>query len=264
MPTAIKAPTAPSRRRVTFGDAERSGGHTVRHVRGRPVWLLLAPGALFVAACVLFPITGSKGTMPPPGPNGEIDPSAVPDFVAVAGSKGVAGYVAKEAMLGGASEQSWPVYADDLRTIVGHLVPGRGFVPVGVDAATVPTFEAHAGPLDPNSTPMAGTVFAYVRNRSHLDAYVAVVADGHVQNGATGFLPDGNIGVSCGPVPPGSRLVLLDRSPIDPAARPKQTIYVGVPLTGSVSLSIDVSPDDVATVGNGIPDWWTSGPPPAC
>ncbi len=197
--------------------------------------------------------------MPPPGSNGEIDPSAVPDFVAVAGTEGVAGYVAKDAVLGGAAEQSWPVYSDDLRTIVGHLVPGRGFVPMGVDPATVPTFEAHAGPLDPNTAPTAGVVVAYVRNGSSTEVPVAVVTNGQIENGAGGFTP-GSVAVWCGPVLPGSRLVLLDRSPIDPAASPKQTIYVGVPTTGSVSLSIDVSPGGVATVGSGVPTWWTSEP----
>jgi len=54
--------------------------------------------------------------------------------------------------------------------------------------------------------------------------------------------------------------VLLDRSPIDPAARLKQTIYVGVPTTRSVSLSIHVSADGVATVGSGVPEWWRGDP----
>src|ERR1700730_187380 len=33
-----------------------------------------------------------------------------------------------------------PVYEPDLRTITGYEYPGRGFVPVGVDPANVPTF----------------------------------------------------------------------------------------------------------------------------
>jgi hypothetical protein len=215
--------------------------------------------AMLLAACALLPVAGSKGTMPPPGPNGEIDPSAVPDFVAVAGTEGVAGYVAKDAVLGDLGDRSWPVYSEDLRTIVGHLVPGRGFVPAGVDPATVPTFEAHAGPLDPNATPTAGVVVAYVRNGSSSEATIAVVTNAQIENGAGGFTP-GSAGVWCGPVLPGSRLVLLDRSPDDPGAKPKQTMYVGVPTAGSMSLSIDVSPGGVATVGKGVPDWWTTEP----
>lgn len=48
----------------------------------------------------------------------------------------------------------WPVvYGDDLRTVVGQMVPGKGFVPVGVDPATVPTFAVEVGPsVDPGST----------------------------------------------------------------------------------------------------------------
>ena len=55
--------------------------------------------AVALAACVLSGATGTKGTMPPPGANGEIDPSAVPEFIGVAGADGIAGYVAKEAVL---------------------------------------------------------------------------------------------------------------------------------------------------------------------
>lgn len=30
------------------------------------------------------------------------------------------------------------MYGEDLRTVVGHLYPGRGFVPIGVDPSGVP------------------------------------------------------------------------------------------------------------------------------
>lgn len=217
--------------------------------------------ALLLAACSLFPATGSKGTMPPPAANGEVDPSTVPEFVAVAGASGIAGYVAKDAVLG-PSEQSWPVYADDLRTVVGHLLPGRGFVPIGVDPASVPTFEVHAGPGQPNATPGAGQVLAYVRNRSSAAAWMAVVTGDAIVPGGAGFEADGYIGVWCGAVPPGSRLVLLDRSPVDRAARPKQTIYIGASMTDVAGVSVDVSPEGVASVGRGLPGWWMGGPPP--
>ena len=104
--------------------------------------------AIVVAACLASPTTGSKGTMPPPGPNGEIDPGAWPDYVAVAGEVGIAGYVAKEAVVD-PGDRTWPVYGEDLRTVVGHLVPGRGLVPAGVDPESAPTFEVHAGPATP-------------------------------------------------------------------------------------------------------------------
>lgn len=96
----------------------------------------------------------SKGTMPPPGANGQVDPSSAPDFLAVAGrDAGIAGYARKEDVLG-PGDAAFPVYGDDLRTVVGQMVPGKGFVPVGVDPATVLTFAVEVGPsVDLGSTP---------------------------------------------------------------------------------------------------------------
>ncbi len=108
--------------------------------------------AIVLAACSALPQAGSKGTMPPPGPNGQIDASTVPDFVGVAGAEGVVGYVAKDAVLNDPGDQTWPVYGDDLRTVVGQLMPGRGFVPLGVDPAAIPTYAVQVGPGEPGVT----------------------------------------------------------------------------------------------------------------
>jgi hypothetical protein len=200
--------------------------------------------------------------MPPPRHDGEIDPSAVPDYVAVAGMREVVGYVSKDAVLGDAEDQAWPVYADDLRTVVGHMVPGRGFVPIGVDPASVPTFEIVVRPIDPAATPGDGKVIVYVRNGGSTEAWLAVLTAGEVQLGGAGFPADGYIGVWCGTVPLGSRVVIMDRSPVDPNATPIQTIQLGSSAKESTSRSIDVTSDGEITVKSGIPDWWTSGPPP--
>lgn len=89
----------------------------------------------------------SKGTMPPAGPNGEINASQAPDFIAVAGQGGgIAGYTPRRYLFSAPSQEPWPVYADDLRTLVGHMIAGKGFVPVGVDPATVPNKHVEAGP----------------------------------------------------------------------------------------------------------------------
>jgi len=223
---------------------------------------LVASAGLLLTACTLLPVSGSKGTMPPPGANGEIDPSAVPDFVAVAGNEGVVGYVAKDAVLGGATDQTWPVYADDLRTVVGHMVEGRGFVPIGVDPAAVPTFEVRVGPVDPNATPQADQVLVYVRNASPVEAWIVVMTGAEIMPAGGGFPADGYMGVWCGHVPPGSRLVLLDRSAVDANAKPKQTVYFGAEAAGAVSRFLDVAPDGTAVVGDGVPAWWLDGDPP--
>ena len=102
--------------------------------------------------------------MPPPGVDGEIDPSAVPDFVAVAGVFGIVGYVPKTVVLTPADDDVTAVVGEDLRTVVGHLVPGKGFVPLGVDPATVPLQPVEAGPSV--AAPPGGARAAYVRNQA--------------------------------------------------------------------------------------------------
>jgi hypothetical protein len=199
--------------------------------------------------------------MPPPGSDGEIDPAQVPDFVAVAGADAIVGYVPKAAVLD-PGDETWPVYGDDLRTVVGHLMPGRGFVPVGVDPAAVPTYAIEVGAVDPNATPDGDTVLAYVRNGSSSEAWIAVLQDGQIQPGGGGFPAAGYVGVWCDPVALGSRLVLLDKSPGEPGAMPRLTIYIGSGEVGAASRWIDLAADGTATIGSGVPSWWTGGPPP--
>lgn len=123
----------------------------MRLVKSGFLLLVLPVAVLVVVAC--SPV-GTKGTMPPPGPNGERDLSAAPDFIAVvAGDGGEVGYVPKrfffrEGMTSSELPRSdpWPVYAEDLRTLIGHMVQGKGFVPLGVDPATIPDFPVWMGP----------------------------------------------------------------------------------------------------------------------
>ena len=52
--------------------------------------------ALTTAGCSLMPSQASEGTMPPAGPNGDIDPARAPHFIAAAGRDGgIAGYLPK-------------------------------------------------------------------------------------------------------------------------------------------------------------------------
>jgi hypothetical protein len=184
----------------------------------------------------------------------------MPDYVAVAGPVGIAGYVAKDAVLD-SSDRTWPVYASDLQTVVGHMVPGRGFVAVGVDLATVPTFDVIAGTGGTPGVPAPGMVREYVRNGASAEAWVAVIAGGQVQPGGAGFPGSGYIGVVCLSVPEGSRLVLLDRSPVDARAAPVKTLLVGRTAAEPVSLWLEVLADGTAQTGTGRPSWWTSDSP---
>lgn len=92
--------------------------------------------------------------MPPGDANGVVDPSSAPDFIAYAGrTDGIIGWIPKAYILDpmqlcgdGPQCDPMPVYADDLTTLIGHDVPGRGFVPLGADPETVPEHPAVDGP----------------------------------------------------------------------------------------------------------------------
>jgi len=80
--------------------------------------------------------------------NGKIDPSLVPDFVPALDHQGnVAGYVRKSDILPAAADSQGvvlhpspasqgpiPVYDTSLTSVVGHMYPGVGFVPLGAQA----------------------------------------------------------------------------------------------------------------------------------
>lgn len=99
--------------------------------------------------------------MPPAGPDGERDPKAAPDFIAVATGHGdEVGYVPKRFLFPDPTtsaviprSEPWPVYAEDLRTLIGHMVQGKGFVPLGVDPSTIPDFPVRAGPSADSPAP---------------------------------------------------------------------------------------------------------------
>jgi hypothetical protein len=111
--------------------------------------LLLSAGAI-ASACSP---AATKGTMPPPGADGQVNASLAPDFIAVAGRDGgIAGYVPRSYLLpepttttGRPVEADIPVYGNDLQTLIGHMVAGKGFVPLGADPATVPKVPVQAG-----------------------------------------------------------------------------------------------------------------------
>jgi hypothetical protein len=109
--------------------------------------------AMLVVPTAACGIGASRGTMPPADANGMVDASAAPDFIAYAGrTDRIIGWVPKSYLLDpgqhcrGPQCDPIPVYADDLRTIIGHDVPGRGFVPLGVDPAAVPERPVVVGP----------------------------------------------------------------------------------------------------------------------
>ncbi|MGO9178664.1 MAG: hypothetical protein ACLQBX_10100 [Candidatus Limnocylindrales bacterium] len=88
----------------------------------------------------------TKGTMPPVlSGGGIVDESSAPDYIAVAGPSGaIAGYAPRALLLAIGSgpmngyvgePPDVPVYAADLRTLVGYVVSPGGFVPLADFAA---------------------------------------------------------------------------------------------------------------------------------
>ena len=83
----------------------------------------------------------------PTGSNGTLNFKQAPDFISVVGSKGqVVGYVPRSDVAAGPANTAMPttaigkilpVFGPDLRTLVGHLYPGVGFVALGSSPASV-------------------------------------------------------------------------------------------------------------------------------
>jgi hypothetical protein len=207
--------------------------------------------------------------MPPADANGEVDPARAPDFIAVAGRDGgIAGYVAKRFLVPDAStppvaagEDSWPVYAADLQTLVGHMVPDKGFVPLGADPATIPTFQAVTGPSSDPLARAARSTTIYVRNSTDAARWLALLVDGHASVPASGF--GAGVGVACLSLAGGGQLALLDRDPDDAGARILQVIQLSGSSTTQEPIWIDIDRTGPTVVGGGVPAWW-SGPPQAC
>ncbi len=106
-------------------------------------------GALSVEAVVWRrPTKGPMSTNATPPQGGPMFDAFVPDFVAAWNRDGtaIAGYVPKSYLIGPfpdlpgspsspPQEPPTPVYGDDLTTLVGHMVAGVGFVPLGASPA---------------------------------------------------------------------------------------------------------------------------------
>lgn len=143
-----------------------------RHSHGRTrtillgLTLALSLGSLGFGVALGGSSTPTKGLVPPEADlgGGETNWSLVPDYIVALGRDGnPVGYASKEQVFslvpdafgkdGRPLDQPIPVYADDLATVVGHMVSGRGFVPLGTDIEAVPLFEASLQPVLEGSEP---------------------------------------------------------------------------------------------------------------
>jgi hypothetical protein len=222
--------------------------------------LFLSVGAI-TSACAP---AATKGTMPPPGADGQVNASLAPDFIAVAGRDGgIAGYAPRSYLLpepttttGRPVEADIPVYGNDLQTLIGHMVAGKGFVPLGVDPATVPKVPVQAGPSIVAGADESASLTMYVRSAAQKTSWFAIAPVGAV--GAQGF--NAGVGVGCLDVPVGGQLVMVDRSPQDTGARAIRVLYERAKATVQPEIWINIGADGAVTQGLGVPEWWTSGP----
>lgn len=122
----------------------------------------LAILALAAAAAVTSGATDptpTRGRIPAAAmqPGQPMDAELIPDFVTALDRQGnPVGYVPKSAVIAQRAPQaltsgafqpaSIPVYGEDLTTIVGWMVPDKGFVPAGTDPADVPGVDVKVGP----------------------------------------------------------------------------------------------------------------------
>lgn len=115
-----------------------------------------------LAALCLLPVAGAiasgDGSTPTRGNvpssvfdgSGRVDKSKVPDFIPALDRAGnQMGWVRRDDAMpedaNTGSNPSVPVYADDLTTVVGHMIPSRGFVPLGTPVTSVPLIPVVTG-----------------------------------------------------------------------------------------------------------------------
>jgi len=135
-----------------------------------------------------------------------------------------------------------------------------GFVPLGTDPATLPTFEVSVAPSGDPGIAAPGQVVLYVRNDADAEASVAVLVDGKPLT-STGFLAN-NLGAGCYTMPTGSRLVLFDRSPSEAGTMALRQLYVRGAEVKPPSLWLTIGGDGAIEQGTGVPRWW--GEPVGC
>lgn len=218
-------------------------------------------GVALITAIACTP-KGSSGTAPPLEANGQFNPSQLPDFVAVAGrGQGIVGYVSNEALQDD-HDRAWLVYASDLRTVVGTLVPRKGFVPIGADAAMVPDVPLVVGPDEPVPPNEPEGVLVFVRNASPTFTWMAVLLNGNRVDDS-GVPGEGHIGAGCFMMPADSRLVILDRYVANAGARVLDTLFARVPGSARIPLAVDIDAHGHASIEPGVPAWW-DGSQPSC
>lgn len=142
---------SPERRNAAKRQLEQAiSGRRSKWARGwKPS--LVAAMILSVSVGSGFAIAASltKGPIPT-GRNGTLEISRAPDFVSVSSEGKVVGYVPRDYIIetshgpiNGTLGSIAPVYGPNLTTVVGHLYPGIGYVPDGVNPSSLSCHAAY-------------------------------------------------------------------------------------------------------------------------
>jgi hypothetical protein len=150
-------------------------------------------------------VVQTKGTIPPPT-NGTIETTTIPDFISVTGDGKIVGYAPRDYLFPSAgSDQNnlvggvVPVYGPDLKTLVGHMYPGIGWVPIGGSPASGPcqqVFAVENGTTTTLPCPSTTIVVPNVVGMPTPDGVGALQKAGLgilVQNGVSSTVPPGHI-----------------------------------------------------------------------
>jgi len=115
----------------------------VQRWRGAAVAMGLGLGLAVAGGAAAGTVYLTRG--PIPTVNGRLDVALAPDFIRVASSGLAVGYVPKRYILpsgpgtpaNGLVGEIAPVYGPDLKTLVGHMYPGIGYVALGTSLRSV-------------------------------------------------------------------------------------------------------------------------------
>ena len=109
--------------------------------------IALVPCVVWLSACGSLDVEPTpnasaltRGPLPDSarGEDGSIVLSEVPDFIPATSGDDTAGWVASSDLFGPDRPEIITVFADDLVTVVGHMYPEVGFVPLGAEAEMLP------------------------------------------------------------------------------------------------------------------------------
>lgn len=150
-------------------------------------------------------VVQTKGTVPTPT-NGTIVTTRIPDFISVTGDGRIVGYAPRDYLFPSAGSDQTnlvggvvPVYGPDLKTLVGHMYPGIGWVPIGDSPASGPcqqVFAIENGTTTTLPCPSTTVVVPNVVGMPTPDGVGALQKAGLgilVQNGPSTTVPSGHI-----------------------------------------------------------------------